>query len=169
MWWELNKFRPRNSHKIIKSCLFLHVRSYIVKTWLQLTQIWKIKVLFTHVVTWFPDLDFTRRSYSKLHVNFYFFMPPEVILYLAVPTLSPYLVSNIKYWNHDSVTHLIALLRYPLFACQQQLLLFFVACILLHLHLVSCGLCSWIYLLIFPFRNEVRVDTNTELVVLYVT
>ena len=42
-------------------------------------------------------------------------------------------------------------------------------CVLLHLHLVSCGLCSWIYLLIFPYHSEIRVDTNAELIVLCVT
>ena len=39
----------------------------------------------------------------------------------------------------------------------------------LHLHLVSCGLCSWVYLLIFPYYSQVWVDTNVELVILCVT
>ena len=78
-------------------------------------------------------------------------------------------MSSIKYRGHDSVTHLIGLLRYPLFPFQEQLLLFFVVCILLHLHLVSFGLCSWMYLVTFPYANEVHVDTNAELVVLCLT
>ena len=45
--------------------------------------------------------------------NFYFSMPLEIIPHLAVPTLSPYLISNIKYQDHDSVTHLIALYDVP--------------------------------------------------------
>ena len=36
-------------------------------------------------------------------------------------------------------------------------------------HLVSSGLCSWIYFLIFPCPSAVRVDINTELVVKCVT
>ena len=45
----------------------------------------------------------------------------------------------------------------------------FEVCILFHLHLISSGLCSWIYLLIFSYRSPVKVDRNTELVVLFVT
>lgn len=33
---ELNRFRPTYSQKIIKSCVFLHICPYIVKTWLLL-------------------------------------------------------------------------------------------------------------------------------------
>ena len=33
---ELNRFRPTYPQKIIKSCVFLHICPYIVKTWLPL-------------------------------------------------------------------------------------------------------------------------------------
>ena len=93
----------------------------------------------------------------------------KLFLCSAVPKLFPYLMHNDKYRDCNSATYMIALLQYPLFTSQHQLLLLFVVCVLLHLYLVSCGLYSLIYLLIFPYPNKVRVDTNTELVVLCVT
>ena len=88
--------------------------------------------------------------------SFYFSMPPEILLHPAVPTLSPYLrpISS----TETMIQSLIWLLCYNIFCL-------LVACILLHLHLVSRGLCSCMYLSIFSYRSEVRVDTNTELVV----
>ena len=83
--------------------------------------------------------------------NAYFSTPSEINFYSVVLALSPYLISNIKYRDRNLVTHLIALLRYSLFA--SQLFLLFMDCILLYLHLVSCGLCSWICLSIFLYRS----------------
>ena len=53
--------------------MFLHIGSYIVKRGLQLIKTWKIKVPFTHVVTWFPDLKVTCRSYFNLRVKLLLF------------------------------------------------------------------------------------------------
>ena len=81
--------------------------------------------------------------------NFYFSTPSEIILHPVGPTLSHYVMYKIKCRDRDLVIHLIVLLRHSLLLR----LLFFVICIPLHLHLVSCGFRSSIYLLIFPCHS----------------
>ena len=86
--------------------------------------------------------------------SFFFFPLLQIILHPAGPTFSPHLMSNIWYWDLHSSTHLIPLPRYFLFVTQKYLLLFFVVSIVLHVHLVSSGLCSWILVLVFPYRSS---------------
>ena len=55
---------------------------------------------------------YTQALFQTLMWHFYFSTTPKILLYAAVPTASPYLMSNNEYLSNDSVTHLIALLWY---------------------------------------------------------
>ena len=102
-------------NKFTKSCKVkcIFSRSYIVKTWLQLNQNLKRKVIFTLVVTWFPDLEFTRWSYSKRHIELLLFHDSSNSSSSSGSETVP--LMNVQ--NCDSVTHLIGLLWYPLLTC----------------------------------------------------
>ena len=68
---ELSRFRQTNSQKFVKSHVFVYMRPCIVKIRLQLSS--KYQGSLDSVVTWFPDLEFTCRSYSKFRLKLLLF------------------------------------------------------------------------------------------------
>ena len=130
----------------------------------------------TIVIIRFPNSEFTCSCYSKLRekrpkklmkrLTFHASWNPFSFSRFAT---HPYLTSNIKYLCRYSFTHLIALLRNPLFASQGKLLMIFVVCILSHLRLFSPDLLSLEFICwFFHIAMQFWADTNTELIVLCV-